>query len=897
MASQPGGEGSVGGASGGGDDGSGQGEHPWAVGRRPPPPFVSRTGWRPLDAAVGTPPGGGPLPPAQPQTAAAAAPHRGALPPLPRPDTAAAAAALIAEAARAVDAALPPPRWAPAGGPHVLHWAATAPLGWLHPERVGPPWPPPVAQPPSPWVATGTAGGAAAAAGGAASGAAASSNSTCRGAVGSSGSDGAGGGGWGGGDGGSNSGGGGNGGGGSGSGIDWPWPSSPTSAAWADPPPPHNHAAPLSGQPAGALSAPTAVAAANRAKPFVCVTCGKRFVKKYNLSVHRRLHTGARPFKCDVPGCGRSFLWKSSLTCHAAVHAREGGVGGVGGVAGSSAGPARGWARSERGGRTMLQGGGGTAEAGPRGDRLESGGHGDFGGGGGGGDGGGGGSCGGGGRNDDCGGLAAIPSLRWSAPAAVYPLQPVATVTATPMWRPTGTGSMPPTQAPPLQTRHWVPTTGGSWVWRPTAESIQPPPLIVGWSRDGGTGGRDACAAASSVAAATGAAATATTTTMTTSHPKREAPPLVVVPLPLLPPPSRPRSPPPHIVGKNADTVAASNVGSGGRGGAAAAPTMVVRRGRPRKTSLDAGPRRPSAAATARGRPRLEVPVRNLISGGGRSVGGGGGCDGGGGVGELSPTSALGVLLAGLPLSEPPAAATPAAAEPQAQPLPPFPSTNRLHQWRAAAAAALDASSSTAVRPRRAPLSSAPEGSPPAAALPRGGSCSPLNAPSTMAAAAHATAAAAAAVATRVAMREAAAEAPPHPSPVRPWFSPPSTGLVQLPVVSLPASPWSPLDAWAVGSPSSAGPPAAAAPTTATMTAATAAAFTSSAFALGGSLGSRLPAPVRVDGMGDGGGAGGGREGGGADVAAIDDGPGMAAIDEAGAPGVGTAEPQAPTPW
>eukprot|EP00168_Porphyra_purpurea_P017516 TRINITY_DN6097_c0_g1_i1.p4 TRINITY_DN6097_c0_g1~~TRINITY_DN6097_c0_g1_i1.p4 ORF type:complete len:257 (-),score=38.21 TRINITY_DN6097_c0_g1_i1:283-1053(-) len=58
-------------------------------------------------------------------------------------------------------------------------------------------------------------------------------------------------------------------------------------------------------------------------KKYLCTECNKRFSKNYNLSAHKRLHTGERPFVCSYPGCTRSFLWKSSLTSHRAVHARN----------------------------------------------------------------------------------------------------------------------------------------------------------------------------------------------------------------------------------------------------------------------------------------------------------------------------------------------------------------------------------------------------------------------------------------------------------------------------------------------------------------------------------------------------------------------------------------------
>lgn len=42
------------------------------------------------------------------------------------------------------------------------------------------------------------------------------------------------------------------------------------------------------------------------------------------MRAHSRLHTGERPFKCEAPGCDKSFIWKSSLTSHRLTHASGG---------------------------------------------------------------------------------------------------------------------------------------------------------------------------------------------------------------------------------------------------------------------------------------------------------------------------------------------------------------------------------------------------------------------------------------------------------------------------------------------------------------------------------------------------------------------------------------------
>ena len=53
-------------------------------------------------------------------------------------------------------------------------------------------------------------------------------------------------------------------------------------------------------------------------KPFVCVTCEKKFVSKQNLKEHQFIHTGAKPYKCNF--CGLKFRQISLLSLHKRTH-------------------------------------------------------------------------------------------------------------------------------------------------------------------------------------------------------------------------------------------------------------------------------------------------------------------------------------------------------------------------------------------------------------------------------------------------------------------------------------------------------------------------------------------------------------------------------------------------
>lgn len=49
-------------------------------------------------------------------------------------------------------------------------------------------------------------------------------------------------------------------------------------------------------------------------KPHVCSHCGKAFSQRSTLVIHERYHSGARPYACAL--CGRGFVAKGLLSMH-----------------------------------------------------------------------------------------------------------------------------------------------------------------------------------------------------------------------------------------------------------------------------------------------------------------------------------------------------------------------------------------------------------------------------------------------------------------------------------------------------------------------------------------------------------------------------------------------------
>ncbi|KAJ8956018.1 hypothetical protein NQ318_006294 [Aromia moschata] len=52
-----------------------------------------------------------------------------------------------------------------------------------------------------------------------------------------------------------------------------------------------------------------------------CDLCGQTFTQFSPMAIHKRLHTGERPYACET--CGKTFVSRSTMMSHAKKHVRE----------------------------------------------------------------------------------------------------------------------------------------------------------------------------------------------------------------------------------------------------------------------------------------------------------------------------------------------------------------------------------------------------------------------------------------------------------------------------------------------------------------------------------------------------------------------------------------------